>query len=80
MARKKRRDDETNPGDEVPKDIAADAETSEIPPNVVATGSTNELPGRDRIVEAEVGGEGVADVVFEREEDEEDEGPAREAA
>lgn len=58
------------------KDVAPQ-QASEIPESVAATGSTNELEGRE-IVEAEVGGEGVADVVATKKEDEE--GEAREAA
>lgn len=57
MVQKKQLDETQN--DPIPPDLEAQ---SEIPPSVAATGSTNEIGGEE-IVEAEVGGEGVADVV-----------------
>jgi hypothetical protein len=44
---------------------------SELPPDLEATGSVSENKRGEKIVEAEVGGEGVAEVVAEKKDDEE---------
>jgi hypothetical protein len=52
--------------------------TGELPADLAATGSTNDVPAEP--VEAEVGGEGVAEVVHERDDLDEETERQREAA